>query len=224
MNARGRRSDTSSRNGLQQRFDRIRSKANLGRLFEIVGTDVLVWDATRAPYGPRARVAIQIRKVSGAAGDDLRDVVPQRRWSDVAVFQARGDIGFVASVDDRFAGWIWLSRVSHRDPWSGLHIQLAADEGYAYALWVAPEHRPNAVAAVLFAQMLRHVRDDPSLTRVYGWVDKRNRESQALLRYFGFVQVQEVKRVHLLHRLGRQLPGSDKPPFGPLSANGRHSE
>ncbi len=85
---------------------------------------------------------------------DRHDLGGRWRWvarrcataplGDVGAFQKRGDVGFVAAVDDRFAGWIWLSRLSHRDPWSGLHIRLASGEAYAYALWVAPEHRPKA--------------------------------------------------------------------------------
>jgi RimJ/RimL family protein N-acetyltransferase len=70
---------------------------------------------------------------------------------------------------------------------------------------------------------LSAARADPGVTRVYGWVDTRNRESQMLLRLLGFKDVQRVKRVHVARRLGHQLPRSDKPRFGPLSARGRHS-
>jgi hypothetical protein len=40
---------------------------------------------------------------------------------------------------------------------------------------------------------------------------------------FGFSQLQRVRRVHILRRLGFKLPHSDDPAFGPLSATGRHS-
>jgi hypothetical protein len=68
------------------------------------------------------------------------------------------------------------------------------------------------------------VQNDSALSRVYGWVDQRNREAQVLYRMmFGFTQVQRVRRVHLLRRVGFQLPGSDDPKFGPVSRAGRHS-
>jgi len=193
---------------------------NLGRIAEVVATDLLVRDAAH-PVRPRlARVALEVRPLTGWA---QRDLVPRERHSRVRTFLLRDDEGFVGLVDGRFAGWVWLSRASHRDPYSGLRIRLAPDEAYAYALWVAPGDRPHGVAAVLMTAMLTAVAEDPSLSRVYGWVDQRNRESQVLLRLLGFKRVQEVRRFHLLHRFGRALPASARPPFGPLSRDGRHN-
>ena len=71
-------------------------------------------------------------------------------------------------------------------------------------------------------RMLADVYNDPALARVYAWVDKRNRESQMLLRLLGFKDVQEVTRVRVLGRYGRRLPRSDTPRFGPVSLEGRH--
>jgi hypothetical protein len=129
----------------------------------------------------------------------------------------------VATVDDRFAGWMWLSRTSHRDPWSGLHIRLAPDEAYAYAMRAEKADRHLGIAAVLVSRLLSDVRGDRAISRVYGWVDRRNRESQTLLRMmFGFKQVQRVRRLRTL-RIGWQVPWSDDPKFGPVSRVGRHS-
>jgi hypothetical protein len=74
------------------------------------------------------------------------------------------------------------------------------------------------------AATLRDVQRDPAVARVYGWVDDGNRESQTLLRLvFGFAQVQRLRRLHVLRRFGWKVPGSDDPPFGPLSKAGRHT-
>jgi RimJ/RimL family protein N-acetyltransferase len=187
---------------------------NLGRVAEIVATDVLARDLA-APIRPRtARVPLQIHRLRDAADAVL---VPPARHSRVRTFLARGDEGFIGHVDGRFAGWVWLSRVSHRDPYSGLRIRLASDEGYAYALWVEPEDRPHGVAAALMSAMLASAAGDPGLARVFGWVDQRNRESQVLLRLLGFERVQEVRRVHLLHRFGRAIPGTVRPRVRPLA-------
>ncbi len=190
------------------------------RLVDVVATDVLVWQAVKAPRPARAQVDVELAELRTT--EDVARVAPAEHAGQAGPFVARGDQGFAAVVDGRFAGWIWLSRTSHRDPWSGLNIRLAGDEAYAYALWVDPEFRPKGVARVLMVAMLTAVHADPALTRVYGWVDQPNRESQMLLRLLGFKDVQSVKRVMLLDRFGRALPRTDRPAEGPLSRHGRH--
>ena len=201
---------------------RQRLKARLHRLVDVIATDVLVRDVTEAPRRPRAQVDVEVTRIRSDA--DWPAAVPARRRTSAAASLARGDEGFVATVDGAFVGWIWLSRTTHRDPWSGLHIHLASDEGYAYALWVEPELRPKGVARFLMVAMLEAAAADPALTRVYGWVDRSNRESQFLLRLLGFKDVQTVKRVMVLDRRGSRLPRSDRPRYGPMSSRGRHRQ
>lgn len=196
-------------------------RRNLGKLAEVVATDLLVRDTTRPIRSRQARVPLSVSRLTTT---DQTVLVPPDRHSRVRAFLTRGDTGFVGHVDGRYAGWVWLSRISHRDPYSGLRFRLAGDEAYAYALWVEPDLRPQGVAAVLMTEMLTEVAGDPALDRVYGWVDQRNRESQVLLRLLGFERVQEVRRLHLLRRVGRPLPGTAKPPYGPLSRAGRHAD
>jgi hypothetical protein len=197
--------------------------SNAGRVFEVVATDLLMWEADQTPRRPRQRVDVDVRRVGKHGPQDWRALVPPIERRNLPAFLARADTGYLATVDGQFAGWVWRSTRSHRDPYSGLHIRLAPDEAYAYALLVPPEQRPNGVAAVLMVRMLSEVADDPALTRVYGWVDKRNRTSQILLRMLGFTQAQEVRRAHLLQRCGVPVPGTTRPAFGPLSRNGRHN-
>jgi len=194
-----------------------------GKIFEIVDTDVLGRNTERPVSIPQIRIDLEVRRVNpGTSG--WAKLVPEDRHRTVRGFFARGDVGWIARVDNHFGGWIWLSRLSHRDPWSGFRIRLAPDEAYAYGLWVKPELRPAGVAAVLMAWMLREAHEDPALGRVYGWVDSRNRKSQALMRMSGFQSVQHVKRLHVLRRFGAQLPLSDRPAFGPLSRAGMHEK
>ena len=208
--------------------DRSRSLGDLrrrlvsawARIVDVVDTDILVRESARPLPAPKAHAQVQIRKLDAETGDSWQSL-PDERRAVARRFRKRGDTGYLALVDGRFGGWIWLSRTSHRDPWSGLRIRLASDEAYACALWVLPEVRPLGVGAMLLTAILTEVRDDPALERVCTWVDKRNRESQILLRLMGFVQVQRVKRVRLL-RFGLQLRGTDKPAFGPVSTSGRH--
>jgi GNAT superfamily N-acetyltransferase len=210
----------------RQRFARRRRQAalKLGRFFEVVTTDMMMWEADRPLRKPRARVEVEVRRTRAAEVAAWQRLLPPERRRRARVFFSRDDVGLVALVDGRFAGWVWLSRVTHRDPYSGLRIRLAPDEGYAYALWIEPECRPHGLGSVLMTAMLTEARDVHRLARVYGWVDRRNRESQMLLRMLGFVSAQRARRVHVVHRVGRALPGSVAPPYGPLSRAGRHSE
>lgn len=199
---------------------RARFRRNLGRLFEIVATDVLVWEVRDAPRRSPATRDLRIERLG--PGMDHEGVVPRERRRAARPYVARGDTGLIAFDGDVFAGWIWLSRTTHRDPWSGLNIHLAGDEAYAYALWVEPPYRPRGVGRALMVRMLEEVVSDPALTRVYGWVDQRNRESQMLLRLLGFKDVQTVRRAQVLHRRGVAVPRSPRPDFGPVSRQGRH--
>jgi ribosomal protein S18 acetylase RimI-like enzyme len=192
------------------------------RVFEVVPVDVLEWRTTNEVPTPTQIEDAAVHPISREE-TQWRDALPSDRSKKVESFFARGDQGYVATVGGEFAGWTWLSRVSHRDPWSGLRIRVARDEAYAYATLVEEPYRPLGIAAVLVSRLLSDVQKDPAMSRVYGWVDCRNREAQALYRMmFGFTQVQRVRRVHL-PRAGLQLPWSDDPKFGPVSRVGRHS-
>jgi ribosomal protein S18 acetylase RimI-like enzyme len=193
------------------------------RVVDVVETDILEWRDVKEPRKPQAAVPLEFRVVDATTIAELEAIVPRHLYSVAATaFLARGDVGFAAISEGRFAGWVWLSRVTHRDPWSGLTINLAPDEAYAYALWVAEPFRPKGVGRALMTRMLHDVHSDPALSRVYGWVDKRNRESQMLLRLLGFKDLQVVKHARVLGRVGLQVPRSDRPRFGPVSSQGRH--
>ena len=184
--------------------------------------DVLEWRSSSEIPSPSEADGVAIRRLS-PEDPGAREVLPKSRSEVVDSFFARGDEGYVATVGDRFAGWVWLSRVSHRDPWSGLRIRIARDEAYAYAMWVEEADRDLGIAGVLMSRLLSDVRSNRAISRVYGWVDHRNREMQLMLRMmYGFTQVQSVWRASA-PRIGWQVPWSDKPKFGPVSRVGRHS-
>ena len=196
--------------------------ARAQRVVDVVDTDLLVRDVTTPPRKPQAQIALTFERIDDAQTLD-RIPAPRHLADEAKAFLARGDVGFAALTETGdYAGWAWLSHTTHKDPWSGLTISLNEDEGYAYALWVEPPYRPKGVARALMATLLTVAHQRPGTSRVYGWVDKRNRESQMLLRLLGFKDVQHVKRVMVLDRRGWRLPRTDRPNFGPLSSDGRH--
>ena len=189
---------------------------------EVLPVDVLEWRSSTEIPSPTEADGVAIRRLSPEE-PEARALLPESRTKVVESFFERGDRGYVATVGDRFAGWVWVSRVSHRDPWSGLHIRIARDEAYVYAMRVEKADRGRGIAGVLMSKLLSDLRADPTILRVYGWVDRRNREMQLMLRMmYGFTQVQRVWRAHA-SRLGWQVPWSDTPRFGPVSRVGRHS-
>lgn len=192
------------------------------RLLEVVDTDVLERDLSGTPVRPPVP-SPGVRVVRTDGNDHSATALRPEQQRHVAPFLRRGDTGLLAVHEDEAVGWIWLSRVSHRDPWSGLRIHLAPDEGYAYDLWTEPGLRHLLLGQALVGSLLAHAQADLGLSRVYGWVDNRNRGSEVLLRLLGFIDAQSVQRVHVLRRVGWMRRGSDRPPYGPLSRHGRHS-
>ncbi|HUE27905.1 MAG TPA: GNAT family N-acetyltransferase, partial [Solirubrobacteraceae bacterium] len=194
------------------------------RVVEVVPVDVVEREVHKPLPTLKPIPGAQIRCVSPVQAEDWRDLFPRERWADVGRSLARGDEGYLSVIEGRAAAAVWVSYVSHRDPWSGLHIRLAKEEAYTYGLQADPSHRRLGTGAAVVAAMLSSLQERGAIDRVYGWIDERNRESQALLRMvFGFTQVQTVKHARVLDRVGWQVPGSDRPSYGPVSHSGRHS-
>jgi RimJ/RimL family protein N-acetyltransferase len=200
-------------------LDRVRSK----RWFEAERIDVLVWDATQDVRPPEPPPGLELRRIATDEDPWWSDsVIPADHLTFVGRFLARGDVGHVVFVDGEFAGWIWVSFAGYREPWSGLRIRIGPGESYSHSLWVAEAHRHRGAAALLVGAMLSELRQDPTISRMYGWVDVANRQSQMLLRMFGLRQAQKALRMGTLG-IGWQLPFSARPRGGPLSALGRRS-
>ncbi len=187
--------------------------------------DVFEWRQEQAVPEPVAADGVEV-SVMSADHPGRRDALEGRFEATAPSLLARGDTCYLATVDGRFGGWLWFSRLPvQRDPWSGLRIRLAPDEAYTYAMWAEPELRSLGIGGRLMSTLLRDVQADAATRRLYGWVDRENREMQMLVRMmFGFAPVQRVTRLRLLDRVGWQVPLSDRPRFGPVSRAGRHSD
>jgi ribosomal protein S18 acetylase RimI-like enzyme len=171
-------------------------------------------------------VALPTDGAPGAVGVDVlpvterrecRALVPRRRWREMEPFLRRGDTGYLAVSGARFLGWVWVSRSTHRDPWSGLVIRLCPGEAYFYALWVEPDARRAHVARTIMRAVRRGLGADPAISTLFGWVDQRNSTSLRLLRDLGFQDLQRFRRVHVLHRIGWLARGSAVPECGPVA-------
>lgn len=191
----------------------------LRRITAVHTVDIVRRETTREPPSVRAGAGFVLHRATSV--DDpllVRAPVGARRLRKVPAAVARGDLAYVATVDDQTVGWIWLSRVSHRDPWSGLRFHLEPTECYAYDLWSMPQYRTLGVGAFLMAGLLHDLAADPSVRWVFGYVDRANAPNQTLMRMvFGFKTVQAVTHLCMLDARGWQIPFTDRPPRGPCS-------
>ena len=193
--------------------------AALRRVIALHSVDIVRRETARRPPAVRAGAEFELHRATSAEDPLLRLApVPARRRGQVPAAVARGDVAYVATVDAEVVGWIWLSRVSHRDTWSGLRFRLAPAECYAYDLWSLPRYRTLGVGAFLIAGLLGDLAADTTLRWVYGYVDRANARNQLLLRMvFGFRTVQAVRHLCLLDARGWQVPFTDRPDGGPCS-------
>jgi GNAT superfamily N-acetyltransferase len=193
--------------------------AALRRITALHTVDIVRRGTAQQPPAVRSGARFVLHRASSAEDPLLLSApVGARRLKQVPAAVDRGDVAYVATVDVQAVGWIWLSRVSHRDPWSGLRFSLAPAECYAYDLWSLPQYRRLGVGAFLMAGLLHDLADDASLEWVYGYVDRANARNQLLLRMvFGFRTVQAVRHVCMFDSRGWQVPFSDRPPGGPCS-------
>jgi ribosomal protein S18 acetylase RimI-like enzyme len=194
-------------------------RAALRRIAALHTVDVVRRPTAQVPPAVRAGAGFALHRVT-AAGDPLlaRAPIGARRRRQIPAAIARGDLAYLATVDDQVVGWVWLSQVSHRDRWSGLRFRLTPAECYAYDMWSRPEYRALGAGAFLMAGLLHDLAEDPTREWVYGYVDRANAPNQLLLRMvFGFKTVQVVKHLSVLNALGWQIPLTDRPPRGPCS-------
>lgn len=193
--------------------------AVLRRIAAVHSVDIVRRPTDQAPPAVRVGASFVLHRATSA--DDpllVRAPISIRRRRQVPDTVARGDVAYLATVADQVVGWIWLSRVSHRDRWSGLRFRLAPAECYAYDLWSLPEYRAKGVGAFLMAGLLRDLAEETTLEWVYGYIDRSNAPNQTLLRMvFGFRTVQAVKHLSVLNARGWQIPLTDRPPGGPCS-------
>jgi hypothetical protein len=141
----------------------------------------------------------------------------------------RGDVGYVATVDDEIAGWIWMSPGPGpvvRDAKSGLRIRLEPGDAYLYHFWAVPRHRHCGTARFVMGGALWDLyrahadvgsRPDSSDPRVFGLIDRPNPANLLLMTLvFGFQVVQTVRRARILSGFALRVPWSARPPGGRL--------
>src|SRR5947209_16581785 len=119
-----------------QRITRVRSAreatalalGGIRRVLDVPGVDLLEWQRGKPIPRAKGRAGAEVHRFDERSEAAWREIIPRYRQKPLKNFLNRGDVGYVGQVGGEFAGWIWISRVSFRDPWSGLLVRLAPDE------------------------------------------------------------------------------------------------
>jgi hypothetical protein len=209
---------------MRTRLETIRREIRRRPLFEAVRLDIIERDV-EAPL-PRLKPipGAELRRIGPGHSEGWRELLPRKRWKIATLGLKEGHEMIFLMYQGDLAARILYTLSSWRDPRSRISYRLAPGEAYAYGMEAYPEYRHLGAAATVVAAMMADLRA-AGAQRLYGAVDQPNRESQVLMRMmFGFTQVQSVKRMLVLRRIGWQAPGTDEPSFGPVSKAGRHSD
>lgn len=192
--------------------------------FDVLETDLATDREARFPeLVPPPGVRMEI--FEDVTAPELRDVLYPDRLRLLPERARRGDVCMVAHVEDQVAGWLFFSRVSHRDPWSGLHVRLASDERYGYDLWIKSRYRRSGVGLYLAKMGFRWVSMWGDPVWMYFTVDRENVASQNLVREALYARdIGKVSWARVGDRWGMVVPFSTRPRYGPFSRRGRHSE
>jgi RimJ/RimL family protein N-acetyltransferase len=114
----------------------------------------------------------------------------------VRSYRRRGYPAFAAFRRGLLIGLFWWvdAAIDAQHPDLILHqIDLQPGDTYAFAYFIAPEHRGSNTATEVIGAVFSALRD-AGYTRVWGWVNAANRPARWLFRLAGF---QETRRVRV---------------------------
>lgn len=188
------------------------------RIFYVLSFDLLVRDLTRPlPSGRLHHRDLVLQRIAMDERPWWEGLMSPKALKQVRAALADGDVASVALLRGRIVGQAWATRVTKGD----VRVRLAADEAYIYGLGTDARYRSMGTALAVMSELLSSLACD-GVSRVYGYVDRRNRTSQVVHRtLLGFVQVQQARRVRLFRRWGFVIPGSVHPASGPLVTSSR---
>lgn len=112
---------------------------------------------------------------------------------------AEGKIGLFALRGGQAVGCVWLSLEDHYDPDAREHYPVAPGEAYQFCTFTEPSERRRGTTLALGRFGLTAMRD-LGIHRLFGAVDRRNRASYQVMRYFGYRECGIlVRNFRLLH-------------------------
>jgi RimJ/RimL family protein N-acetyltransferase len=107
------------------------------------------------------------------------------RRADFQQMLTDGKVGLFALRDGQAVGCVWLSLKDHHDPKSREHYPVAPGEAYQFCALTEPSERRRGTTLALGRFGLTAMRQ-LGVHRLFGVVDRQNRASYQVMRYFGY--------------------------------------
>lgn len=156
---------------------------------------------------PEWQNAAPARSIPGIAfqmvrrGETLPPLCPwlAGRHADFWSMLDAGKIGLLAVRDGQAVGCVWLSLEDHHDPKSHEHYPVAPGEAYQFCALTEPSERRRGTTLALGRFGLTAMRE-LGIHRLFGVVDRHNRASYQVMRYFGYRECgMLVRHFSILH-------------------------
>lgn len=123
---------------------------------------------------------------------------------------SRGDTCYAAWIGNSLGSYLWVSTTPHRDPYSGIRINLTLGEAYIYDVRTVADAQRRGLARLLIHYALSEM-ESTEITAVHAVVDNTNTASLRLFKSFGFESSGSVSSARILGRYAVQIPATAKP-------------
>ncbi len=184
------------------------------RVLEIQRAQVLTLPLAVATHEPpRAPSDVTITRLVGEESDDSewRAAFGSEESASMRQQRSRRDICYAAWSGNSVASYLWVSTTPHRDPYSGIRVNLRGGEAYVYDVRTVADARRRGLARLLLQQALADM-ESTEITTVHAVVDNWNTASLRLFGSLGFESSGAVSSARILGRYAMQLPATAKPP------------
>ena len=168
---------------------------------------------------PRPTSEVRItRHVGDESDDDWRVAFGADRAESLRQQLSRGDACYAAWTGNSLASYLWISRTPHRDPYSGIRINLQPGEAYIYDVRTAVYAQRTGLARLLIERALAEM-ESTGISAVHAVVDTWNTASLRLFESFGFESSGSVSSARILGRYALQIPATARPRTSLCSAS-----
>lgn len=194
----------------------LRSRVNSAierRLLDIQRAQVLTLSLeSRQAWASPAPSDLRIIRLVGNESDDSewRAAFGSEQFGSMRQQRERGDICYAAWIGSSVASYLWVSTTPHRDPYSGIHINLAGGEAYIYDVRTVADAQRRGLARLLLQYALADV-ELTEIATVHAVVDNWNTASLRLFGSLGFESSGSVSSARILGRYAIQIPATARP-------------
>ncbi|MCH9729090.1 MAG: GNAT family N-acetyltransferase [Actinomycetia bacterium] len=183
------------------------------RVLDIQRARVLTLSLESATHEPPRRPSeVRITRLVGEESDDSewRAAFGSEEFESIRQQRSRGDTCYAAWIGNSVASYLWISTTPHRDPYSGIRVNLRGGEAYIYDVRTVADAQRRGLARLLLQLALAEM-EPTKITTVHAVVDNWNTASLRLFRSLGFESSGSVTSARILGRYAIQIPATARP-------------